>query len=138
MIEKVGVACVLHNRDDIRMVLLGKRSKPDGLGLWVLPGGSMDPGETPGQTVLRESYEEVDVKFIDAPAQLYFDWNTRQDGTGFLMLYYTAMISKAGVRLKAAHEFSDLQWFSVDKLPAEMWKEDRDAVERSARYWELP
>lgn len=42
--------------DDAGRVLLQRRSDN---GLWGLPGGAMEPGEEPAETVIREVYEET-------------------------------------------------------------------------------
>lgn len=49
--------------DDRGRVLLGRRKDN---GLWTLPGGGVDEGETPWQAVIRETREEtgVDVEVI--------------------------------------------------------------------------
>lgn len=43
-------------------VLLAQRGKAPALGLWSLPGGRIEPGETLEAAVLRELYEEVGVR----------------------------------------------------------------------------
>ena len=48
-------------RDD-GLVLLAQRTKPPAAGMWSLPGGRLEPGETLEQGALRELEEEVAVK----------------------------------------------------------------------------
>lgn len=43
------------------LVLLARRGKGPGLGLWSLPGGRVEPGETVAQAAAREVEEEVGV-----------------------------------------------------------------------------
>ena len=43
-------------------VLLAARGKPPGEGLFSLPGGKVETGETMGEAALRELHEEVGVK----------------------------------------------------------------------------
>jgi 8-oxo-dGTP diphosphatase len=47
-------------------ILLVKRDTVPFKGYWALPGGRVDPGETAGQTVIREVKEEtgLDVKIV--------------------------------------------------------------------------
>ena len=40
-------------------VLLIERGQPPGLGLWTVPGGKLEPGETLAQAVAREVREET-------------------------------------------------------------------------------
>jgi 8-oxo-dGTP diphosphatase len=51
----VGVAIVHHGR-----LLAARRSYPaDSAGRWELPGGKVDPGETPAEAAVREIGEEL-------------------------------------------------------------------------------
>jgi ADP-ribose pyrophosphatase YjhB (NUDIX family) len=55
MIRCVGA--VIH--DAAGRLLLIKRGHPPGAGLWSLPGGRVEPGETDTQAVIRELLEET-------------------------------------------------------------------------------
>ena len=58
-------ACVLIDADS--RVLIAKR--PDGkpmAGLWEFPGGKIEPGERPEETVIREMREELGVVIKEA------------------------------------------------------------------------
>jgi 8-oxo-dGTP diphosphatase len=51
----VGVAVVRHGR-----VLAARRTSPaDARGGWELPGGKLEPGETPEEAAAREVHEEL-------------------------------------------------------------------------------
>ena len=45
--------------DEAGRVLLVERGKPPGVGLWTVPGGRLEPGETLAQAVAREVREET-------------------------------------------------------------------------------
>jgi 8-oxo-dGTP diphosphatase len=45
--------------DDRRRLLLVRRGRPPGVGLWSIPGGRVEPGETDEQAVIREIAEET-------------------------------------------------------------------------------
>ena len=45
-----------------RKVLLVKRGRPPFAGLWSLPGGKVEDGETPRQTACRELKEETGIE----------------------------------------------------------------------------
>lgn len=54
---KLAVCAVIYN-DEGKVLGISRRNRPDDMGL---PGGKVDPGETPGQAVVREVFEETGV-----------------------------------------------------------------------------
>jgi 8-oxo-dGTP diphosphatase len=59
--KPVLAASIAVFRDD-GMVLLATRTKPPSAGVWSLPGGKLECGETLEQAALRELMEEVGVE----------------------------------------------------------------------------
>ncbi len=54
------VACALVDAD--KRVLLAQRPEGKALaGLWEFPGGKIEPGERPEQTLIRELHEEIGI-----------------------------------------------------------------------------
>lgn len=60
---RVGVSIILINKN--KEVLIGKRKGSHGEGMWAVPGGKLDPGESYKECCDRELMEEVGVKFRD-------------------------------------------------------------------------
>jgi len=58
----IGVGAVVVDGDEI---LLIKRSYPPAAGLWSIPGGLVNVGEELEEAVLRELYEETNVRGIE-------------------------------------------------------------------------
>lgn len=137
-IEVIGCALVAFKANvslqRSPQVLLGKRAKAEGLGLWVMPGGKQDPGETPEECVRREIKEEVGVSNLIGLTPVSFAYyGGESSDKKYLMLYYAAYVAGEEPRVVAHHEFSELRWFDVDMLPAEMWQSDRDAIAATLR-----
>lgn len=128
-IQLAGAAIVAFSRDNPNLVLLGKRAKKEGEGLWVLPGGKLERGESPEQAVRRETAEEIGV-VLDQVSPAGFQWLPECGPEGCLMLYFTSQIKTCAPRIVAAHEFSELEWFHVEALQMlAMWDSDRKAIE---------
>jgi 8-oxo-dGTP diphosphatase len=52
--------------DDNRLLLI-RRGRPPGAGLWSVPGGRVEPGETVGEAVVRELAEETGLDGLCGP-----------------------------------------------------------------------
>lgn len=56
--QEESVSGILFSEDRKEILLIKRRDVP----VWVLPGGGIDPGETPEEAVLREMEEETGYK----------------------------------------------------------------------------
>ncbi len=70
MAPRVVVAgAVIRNHPDGPRLLLAQRDYPAELaGLWELPGGKAEPGESDGQALVRELREELDIEVVAGSA----------------------------------------------------------------------
>ena len=53
--------------DSAGRLLLIKRGHEPGMGLWSIPGGRIEPGESPEQAVVREVQEETGLSVVCGP-----------------------------------------------------------------------
>ena len=53
--QQQSVTCVIFSHDRSKVLLIKRRDVP----VWVLPGGGIDPHETPAQAMIRETNEET-------------------------------------------------------------------------------
>ncbi|MBD3407631.1 MAG: NUDIX domain-containing protein [Candidatus Lokiarchaeota archaeon] len=111
-----GVAGIVVSRSGI---LLLRRDKNPGKGLWTFPGGGVEVGETQKEALRREIKEEagIDAEILDFFTT--FDIII-EDGSGkvlyhFLLNHYFARALSEEVR----PEFPDgeVNWFHLDSLP---------------------
>jgi 8-oxo-dGTP pyrophosphatase MutT (NUDIX family) len=101
--------------DDEGRLLLIQRADD---GLWAMPGGSIDMGETPAQGAVREVLEETGL-LVEAEGLIGM-WDSRLCGaTSPLQLYmFVVRCRMTGVGVAShAHEVLDQAWFGRDELP---------------------
>jgi 8-oxo-dGTP diphosphatase len=107
-------------------VLLMHRKREPNLGLWVAPGGKIEPGESPYETALREFAEETGLEakglklrglctFI--PLLEQYPW--------FIFVYLTTQFTGT---LTEDCEEGDLAWVSLEEYSSILPKPQADAV----------
>src|SRR5215213_4782961 len=68
----VDVAVGVLRAPDGRVLLTERRPGKDAAGFWELPGGQIEPGESPAQAAARELLEEVGIQADElAPWRVY-------------------------------------------------------------------
>ena len=111
-------------KDDQGRLLLIKRRHEPGAGLWSLPGGRIEPGETDAEALVREMREETGLT-VQAGALL---GSVRrpvpgggpaaaggQDNTVLDIRDYAATVT--GGTLRAGDDAADARWVAVSELP---------------------
>lgn len=105
----VGSAVIL--RDSAGWVLLGKRNKSDRFGYWVLPGGTVEPGESLAQTAIREAKEETGLDiFVRRPFGVYAIDEKR------IVVFSFAAIESSVWELRAGGDLSEVRFVPPDQL----------------------
>lgn len=99
----VTVRCIIQNVRD--QVLLLKRSKNEvgNVGLWELPGGHIDFGEHPNNSVVREAFEETGVK-IRTPSILNISSRLNKRNEHSICLTYLSHVQLPSVVLSDEHD----------------------------------
>jgi mutator protein MutT len=102
--------------EDHGRVLLARRASDPGAGLWDLPGGFCEPGETPEECAVRELREETgaDIEVTAFIAHLVDTYGPGGDLT--LNAVFRARLVGDPV-LTAADDVAELRWFGADELP---------------------
>lgn len=98
-------------------ILLVKRNldKEEG-GLWSLPGGTKEDGETLKNTLIREIHEELKVR---AEKVLFFKTYKRESQSKVVIASYFMATTKGHIKLNKK-ELSDYKWFVFSEVPKKM------------------
>ncbi len=115
---KVGVSGILLKEGRL---LMYKRNKSLGRGLWELPGGNLEFGENFEDCLLREFKEEtgLDVKIEKlisiAPSKMY----------GNHYIVFSFLVSPINLEQKVELLEPDIhqkwEWFNIDNLPTDLF-----------------
>lgn len=106
--EKCGVAGIVFSQDRTMVLLIKRRDIP----VWALPGGGVDPGESPENAVVREIQEETGLNArIIRLAAVYTPINKLAKTT---FIYECERVTG---ELSRSNETLGAQFFSLTDLP---------------------
>ena len=118
-VPRIGVGAVVFRENK---VLLVKRNKPPGKGLWAIPGGRLELGETLQEAAEREVREETGV-IIRARNPAYTFEVIERDNQGCIRFHYVIVDLLADYISGDPHPESDVseaRWIDpheLDELP---------------------
>ena len=114
---------------DGRILLLRRRNTGYEDGRYSVVAGHMDGGETAREAICREAREEAGIELV--PDDLAFAQVVHRADRGERVSFFFAAIRWRGeVRNLEPHKASELRWFPLDQLPADMVLYVRQAIER--------
>jgi 8-oxo-dGTP diphosphatase len=100
-------------KDEKGRLLLIKRGHEPSAGLWSLPGGRVEPGETDAEALVREMREETGL-LVEAGQLLGTVQRPARDGDVLDIRDYTAAV--IGGTLKPGDDAADARWVDVENL----------------------
>ncbi|NRQ40056.1 NUDIX hydrolase [Nonomuraea sp. NN258] len=109
------VGAIIFDASD--RLLLIHRGRPPGQGLWSIPGGRLEPGETDEAGVRREVLEETGLRVTVGPLAGTVDL-PGPGGATYVIRDYLATV--VGGSLTAGDDAADARWYSrheLDLLP---------------------
>lgn len=130
MVERPVLAASAVVLDDEGRVLLVRRAHDPGRGLWSVPGGRVEPGETLEEACAREVLEETGY-VVEVGAELWTAHVPIGDGRDYEIHDFAATVVSG--LLVAGDDADDAGWFSLDAMAALPMVDDLLDLLRSAR-----
>jgi ADP-ribose pyrophosphatase len=112
---QLGVGAVVCHRDAL---LLVKRGRLPGQGLWAIPGGRVQPGEPMRAAAEREIREETGVQILATDLAWQFE-HIEQDPEGGLLFHYVVLDfygEYLAGELQAGDDASEARWVPLAEL----------------------
>ena|SRR5690625_1240068 len=117
MDDEVVLAASAVMTDGAGRVLLIKRGREPNRGLWSLPGGRVEPGETPQQAVGRETAEETGLR-VAVGRELWAFQATAPNGQTYKIHTFAVRVTAGALR--PDDDAADARWVDpseIDLLP---------------------
>jgi 8-oxo-dGTP pyrophosphatase MutT (NUDIX family) len=123
--------------DDAGRLLLQRRSDNR---LWVMPGGTLEVGETPAEGVVREVLEETGVRCEPVALVGVYDNRRWESGVAqhiykFTFLCRPLRAGPASEQPSHAVETLETGWFAEDGLPEDLWPGHTQRIRDSFWVW---
>ncbi|MGW3415779.1 (deoxy)nucleoside triphosphate pyrophosphohydrolase [Streptomyces sp. NPDC000888] len=114
-------------------LLAARRSAPPELaGRWELPGGKVEPGETPEQALARELHEELGIA-AEPVGRVPGEWPLKLP---YVLQVWTARLLPGSDDPKPLQDHDELRWLTPDEIWDVDWlDQDVPAVKATLLGW---
>lgn len=107
------LATLIYAQRDDRVLMLHRRKEPN-FGLWIAPGGKIDPGESPRACAIRELYEETGLRATTPDLRAIITELSPDPDWQWLMFVYRTQVEDGKVQGDGRE--GRLQWFPIDQV----------------------
>jgi len=102
--------------DDLNVLLVRRRYAPFA-GMWAIPGGFLEIGESLEEAAIRELEEETGVTGVYMEQLYTFGDPERDPRMRVITVAYFALVSIDAVQHRPGDDASETRWFSIFQLP---------------------
>jgi NAD+ diphosphatase len=126
------VTVVVHYEDKI---VLAKRAIEPHKDLWNMPGGFVNPNETPAQTVHRELMEEISVE-VEIVTQLGETMPDTYDKFLSPTLTFIYLVKPLSLDLVPQDDVAEVRWLDPSEIDFDTiaFENDKEAIRRYQKY----
>ncbi|MEZ7003764.1 (deoxy)nucleoside triphosphate pyrophosphohydrolase [Streptomyces sp. AD55] len=129
MTQRIVVAAALV--DDGRLLAARRSEPPELAGRWELPGGKVEPGETPEAALVRELREELGVT-AEAGERVPGQWPLRSP---YVLWVWTARLGPGSPAPTALEGHDALRWLAPEEVGDVPWlDQDVPAVQQALAH----
>jgi ADP-ribose pyrophosphatase YjhB (NUDIX family) len=107
------IATLIYAQRGPQVLMLHRRKEPN-LGLWIAPGGKLEPGESPRQCAIRELHEETGLHAIQPELRAVVTEISPDPDWQWLMFIYRTQVQAGPVQSDKRE--GTLQWFHRDQV----------------------
>lgn len=116
MIPRTGLGVLILNKD--KQILLGRRKGAHGEMSWGPPGGHIEFGESFEECAIREVLEETALKIENPKFLAVTNDFFESDAKHYISIFMTANYNETQIVQNCEpHKTEEWQWFSLNKLP---------------------
>ncbi len=114
-------------------ILVGLRKSALGRGTWALPGGRLEPGETPAQCGVREVLEETGLQVGPLRPLVFAHTVFRRPDIHYITLLFSGDSGEGPPQLLEPEKCEEWRWVNADEVPEPVFAPLSEALEEIRR-----
>jgi 8-oxo-dGTP diphosphatase len=114
-----------------RLLAARRSAPPDLAGRWELPGGKVEPGETPERALVRELCEELGVDTM-ALERVPGEWPLKP---GYVLVVWAARLLPGSAEPEPLQDHDELRWLAPEEIWDVDWLDQDVPAVKSALPW---